>query len=112
MAVRSEIRSLTGLRGVAAVLVLFYHAMSRGTGFQPLDRIIHHGYISVDLFFVLSGFVMAMTYGSGVVRGAVWQPSVGVSWASGRSYLSALCRRDAGLFPGCRGRAAPSAGRQ
>ncbi len=73
MAVRSEIRSLTGLRGVAAVLVLFYHAMSRGTGFQPLDRIIHHGYISVDLFFVLSGFVMAMTYGSGVVRGAVWQ---------------------------------------
>jgi len=73
MALRSEIKSLTGLRGVAAVLVLFYHAMSRGIGFQPLDRIIHHGYISVDLFFVLSGFVMALTYGSGVVRGAIWK---------------------------------------
>ena len=72
MAARSEIKSLTGLRGAAAVLVLIYHAMARGTGFEPVDRIIHHGYISVDLFFVLSGFVMAMTYGSLVERGAIW----------------------------------------
>lgn len=88
MAARSEIKSLTGLRGVAAVLVLFYHAMSRGTGFQPIDRIIHHGYISVDLFFVLSGFVMAMTYGSGVVRGGVW-----------KHQLAFLGHRIARIFP-------------
>jgi peptidoglycan/LPS O-acetylase OafA/YrhL len=72
MAARSEIRSLTGLRGVAACLVLVYHGMSHGTGYRPVDLIIHHGYISVDLFFVLSGFVMAMTYGSLVEHGAIW----------------------------------------
>jgi peptidoglycan/LPS O-acetylase OafA/YrhL len=73
MAKRAEIKSLTGVRGIAAVLVLAYHAMVRGTGIEPLDRIIHHGYISVDLFFVLSGFVMAMTYGWMVQRNAIWK---------------------------------------
>ncbi|MGA9658598.1 MAG: acyltransferase [Asticcacaulis sp.] len=57
-----EIRALTGLRGIAAVYVVMFHA----NGLHPFPEwvrpFIKHGYIAVDLFFLLSGFVMAMTY--------------------------------------------------
>jgi peptidoglycan/LPS O-acetylase OafA/YrhL len=47
-----------GLRGIAALLVLFYHLeQSRHTP-GPFAR----GYLAVDFFFMLSGFVMAHTY--------------------------------------------------
>lgn len=59
-----EIRALTGLRGIAAIYVVLFHA----NGFYrfPVDILpfIRHGYLAVDLFFILSGFVMAMTYAS------------------------------------------------
>ena len=62
----SEIRALTGLRGVAAVYVMVYHfaAIGPGVAVPPLSaqQFLHHGYLSLDLFFVLSGFVMALTY--------------------------------------------------
>ena len=58
-----EIRSLTGLRGVAACFVVVYHYLAIGSGPGFVGTIIKHGYLAVDLFFVLSGFVMAMTYG-------------------------------------------------
>ncbi len=58
-----DIRSLTGIRGVAACLVMFYHFTAGGVGPAPVKTFIAHGYLAVDLFFVLSGFVMAMTYG-------------------------------------------------
>ena len=56
----TEIRSLTGLRGVAAGYVVLYHFLSFGPGLA--GNMLRHGYLAVDLFFVLSGFVMAMTY--------------------------------------------------
>ncbi len=59
----SEIRSLTGVRGIAALLVVFYHYFQDSAGLGALHTVIAHGYIAVDLFFVLSGFVMALTYG-------------------------------------------------
>ncbi len=55
-----EIRSLTGLRGIAAVLVMLYHfvpLMPAGT--VPAGRFLADGYLWVDLFFILSGFVLA-----------------------------------------------------
>lgn len=58
-----EIRSLTGLRGIAAIYVMLYHATGYFHFPEPFRAYIRHGYLSVDLFFVLSGFVMAMTYG-------------------------------------------------
>ncbi len=62
----SEIRSLTGLRGAAAVYVMVYHfaAIEPDAIVAPLSgwMFLHHGYLSLDLFFVLSGFVIALTY--------------------------------------------------
>ncbi|MFT3997872.1 MAG: acyltransferase [Asticcacaulis sp.] len=70
----SEIRALTGLRGVAALFVVLYHATGYFRFPDPWQHYIRHGYISVDLFFVLSGFVMAMTYGK-LFDGAFQWPS-------------------------------------
>ena len=52
---------LDGLRGVAAMLVVAYHLFEtyfHGAPNQP----INHGYLAVDFFFVLSGFVIGYAY--------------------------------------------------
>ena len=66
MSKSGEIRSLTGLRGIAALFVVAYHLLS-GTISNPANEntaiiFLRHGYLAVDLFFVLSGYVMALTY--------------------------------------------------
>ena len=58
----AEIRSLTGLRGVAACWVMLYHAEFRAGSTAPLRVLIDHGYLAVDLFFILSGFVLALNH--------------------------------------------------
>ena len=53
---------LDGLRGVAAILVVIFHifeAFNEGSRFK---QIINHGYLAVDFFFLLSGFVVAYAY--------------------------------------------------
>ncbi len=53
---------LDGLRGVAALIVLTYHHFDiYGTG-NPLTSPINHGYLAVDFFFILSGFVIGYAY--------------------------------------------------
>lgn len=59
-----EIRSLTGLRGVAAFLVMLHHFLGYTLGDHRLAVFSVHLYLAVDLFFILSGFVMAYTYQS------------------------------------------------
>ena len=52
---------LDGLRGVAAIMVVCFHlceAHSAGPQFQ----LINHGYLAVDFFFLLSGFVVGYAY--------------------------------------------------
>ena len=54
---------LDGLRGVAALLVVWYHvfegyAFAGGTEIENLN----HGYLAVDFFFILSGFVIGYAY--------------------------------------------------
>lgn len=54
---------LDGLRGVAAVIVVIFHLFetySEGVPYQ----IMNHGYLAVDFFFVLSGFVVGYAYDS------------------------------------------------
>ncbi len=53
---------LDGLRGVAAVLVVMFHVMETFTGGDNQKQIINHGYLAVDFFFVLSGFVIGYAY--------------------------------------------------
>lgn len=55
---------LDGLRGVAALLVVFYHifeGLSFAAGGTTIT-IINHGYLAVDFFFILSGFVIGYAY--------------------------------------------------
>ena len=59
---KGEIRALTGLRGIAALYVVFFHANGQYRMAEFIRPFIRHGYMAVDLFFILSGFVMAMTY--------------------------------------------------
>ena len=52
---------LDGLRGVAALLVVFFHLMETYAEGQA-HQIINHGYLAVDFFFLLSGFVIGYAY--------------------------------------------------
>src|SRR5579875_2169947 len=55
---RREFHTLNGLRGVAAALVVLVH--------NPADFPVHphHAYLAVDLFFVISGFILSYVYGA------------------------------------------------
>lgn len=52
---------LDGLRGVAALLVIWYHVFE-GFATSPIDQQFNHGYLAVDFFFILSGFVVGYAY--------------------------------------------------
>lgn len=56
--------ALDGLRGVAALAVVFYHA-PWATHFSDL-QIVRNAYLAVDFFFILSGFVIAANYARGI----------------------------------------------
>ena len=52
---------LDGLRGVAALMVIIFHCFET---YLPVfgRQIVNHGYLAVDFFFVLSGFVIGYAY--------------------------------------------------
>lgn len=55
---------LDGLRGVAALMVVWYHVFE-GFQFASQSAVIdsvNHGYLAVDFFFILSGFVIGYAY--------------------------------------------------
>lgn len=86
---RGEIKALTSLRGVAAMAVVLQHfsatAQQASSGWIP--SLVPHGYMAVDFFFVLSGFIMSYTYLAGF-------QSMGM-----RAYLPFLWKRVARIFP-------------
>ncbi len=51
-------KTLDALRGVAALAVMVYHLQS--IRLEP--QFVPHGYLAVDFFFILSGFVVAYAY--------------------------------------------------
>jgi peptidoglycan/LPS O-acetylase OafA/YrhL len=52
---------LDGLRGVAALTVVIFH-LFEAHATSNLNQIINHGYLAVDFFFMLSGFVISYAY--------------------------------------------------
>lgn len=56
--------SLTSLRGVAAWLVVFYHFKLYLLPYlSPLMfDVVSHGYLAVDLFFIMSGYIISYNY--------------------------------------------------
>lgn len=92
---KAEIRGLTGLRGVAALTVFLAHTREtlgeRGLALPVpnlVERLFLNGGRQVDIFFVLSGFILAMTYGP---------------WFAGAleraGYLKFMQRRFARIYP-------------
>ncbi len=85
----SDSRALTGLRGAAALLVVLHHLYLRQQLHLPvLNGLAMKFYLAVDLFFVLSGFVMALAYGAWFRSGFAAGP-----------YAVFLLRRVARLWP-------------
>lgn len=60
---KNEIKSLTGIRGIAALYVALFHSLElHGSGhFTTFQNFINNGFLSVDIFFLLSGFVMTLS---------------------------------------------------
>ncbi|WP_315764351.1 acyltransferase [Sphingomonas sp. Y38-1Y] len=83
-----ELRALTSARGIAAWLVVFYHIReSLPPVPAPVMAVLDHGYLAVDFFFVLSGFVIALA----------WRDRVRASgWAAVPGFLR---RRFARVWP-------------
>src|SRR6188768_2384328 len=52
---------LDGLRGVAAIMVVIFHIFEAHAS-SSLTQVINHGYLAVDFFFLLSGFVIGYAY--------------------------------------------------
>lgn len=90
-----EIRALTGIRGIAALTVFLDHIREnlamRGLDLQVptlASRLLLSGGRQVDVFFVLSGFILALIYSAWFEQG----------FDSG-SYLKFLRRRVARIYP-------------
>jgi peptidoglycan/LPS O-acetylase OafA/YrhL len=83
-----EIRPLTALRGIFACWVMVLHIFSFGLANPNAPWIVREGYLAVDFFFFLSGYILAGTYGNRMAAGH-----------SARGYLDYVLRRFGRLFP-------------
>lgn len=59
---RANLPALTGVRSFAALMVLSLHAAQNFPNWLSNGALVHHGYLGVDLFFILSGFIIAHVY--------------------------------------------------
>jgi peptidoglycan/LPS O-acetylase OafA/YrhL len=61
---RADVAALTGIRGLAAWFVVLYHVRLGAASYLPAEAsfVLSKGYLAVDLFFMLSGFVLWLNY--------------------------------------------------
>ncbi len=85
---RARIDNLTGIRGFAALWVVAFHAQNVSDVPYRLGSFVSHGFYGVDLFFVLSGFVLSLVYVSRLPE------CFSRSW-----YRKYLVRRFAKIYP-------------
>ena len=57
---------LDGTRGLAALVVVIFHLTA-------LQRVFERGWLAVDLFFILSGFVITYSYGEKIKQGLTFK---------------------------------------
>lgn len=85
--VRQNYAALMGLRAILAYLVVLRH-ISPLLPLGEFDRLIKSGFRAVDVFFILSGFILAHTYSETFRTNVSWQ-----------SYLAFLQNRLARIYP-------------
>jgi peptidoglycan/LPS O-acetylase OafA/YrhL len=59
---KKNINSLTATRAFAALLIVVYHFANVNTGIPYIDRFFKNGNLAVSYFFVLSGYIMYLSY--------------------------------------------------
>jgi peptidoglycan/LPS O-acetylase OafA/YrhL len=79
MTAMRELPSLTPLRGIAAVAVLLFH-VSAGHDDPTMPLLLRRGYLGVDLFFVLSGLVLAHVYVRDFLGPLSWRRAGAFLW--------------------------------
>jgi peptidoglycan/LPS O-acetylase OafA/YrhL len=89
---KQEIQSLTPLRGIAAIWVICFHYVVVYFGFHPekYSWVLNKGYLAVDMFFMLSGFVLSHVY---------WRTFTSDQVEVARNYWSFIGARIARLYP-------------
>ncbi len=61
LATKPHYQILDGLRGVAAIIVVLFH-LAEPLASNHFDNMVNHGYLAVDFFFLLSGYVIGYAY--------------------------------------------------
>ncbi|MCW3836112.1 acyltransferase family protein [Sphingomonas canadensis] len=110
-----ELRALTAVRGLAAWMVVLFHIRLAMPGVPPeVLAVLAKGYLAVDFFFLLSGFVIWLSYADRL-RGGGWAAAgdflkrrIARIWplhlfvlagAAALALLFAATGREAGHFP-------------
>ncbi len=86
----TRLRGIDALRGIAALGVVFYHAIEKGPSFLPQNlfhypfRVVQlassYGYIGVFLFFVISGFCIHLQWAKAKAAGKEPDIKFGSFW--------------------------------
>ncbi|WP_313029294.1 acyltransferase family protein [Massilia alkalitolerans] len=65
-----KLNQLAGLRGICAWWVVFFHSLElmQASIPRPVARFLSEGYLAVDLFFLLSGFVIFLSYHASLMK--------------------------------------------
>ena len=87
-----ELQSLTPLRGIAAIWVICFHYGVVYFAFHPehVSWVLNKGYLAVDVFFMLSGFILSHVY---------WEVFASAKVPHAREYWSFIGARIARLYP-------------
>ena len=85
-----EIRALAGARAIPPLILVLYHYCEghHYRNFKPFDLLIGHGYLWVEFFFALSGFILTYVYGARALE-----------FFQGRTYREFLVARLSRLYP-------------
>ncbi|MBT3415661.1 MAG: acyltransferase [Nitrospina sp.] len=72
---KTQIPSITPLRGIAAIIVAIHHFQFRISDFELTQKtwFFYNGFLWIDFFFILSGFVIAHVYLQNFISGTNWK---------------------------------------
>jgi peptidoglycan/LPS O-acetylase OafA/YrhL len=86
----TEIKALAGARAIPPLILVLYHFCEghHYRNFKPFDLLVGHGYLWVEFFFALSGFILTYVYGAKVA-----------AFFRGHAYKDFIIARLSRLYP-------------